>query len=119
MAAIKVDASKMTTAYDAGDWYNVAFTAGTVARLALPIMTTNLADNFDCGLTDIVVADLMAGFMVEMPGSSKVDHQTYMEGCFKTTPAFLDDMCAVANDFATKDNQKVLEGIKKVLGDFP
>ena len=82
-------------------------------------MTVAVEADFDCGLTDIIIADLMAGFMIEMPGNSGVEHKEYLEGCFKSSPSFLTDMCAVANDFATKDNQKVLEGIKKVLGDLP
>jgi len=62
-------------------------------------------EGFDCGLTDVMVADLLAGYMMEMPGSSGVSHSDYMKTCFATTayPAFLDDMCGVANSFATKD----------------
>jgi len=73
-------------------------------------------EDFDCGLSTTTVADLISGFMNSFTGWT---NHAYMEQCFKDTPQFETDMCDAANAFATKDNQKVLEGLQKVMADLP
>jgi len=59
---------------------------------------------------------MMAGFVHGITGS---DQKAYFETCFKDTDAFEKDVCDAVNDFMTKDNQKVLEGVKKIMSDLP
>jgi len=73
-------------------------------------------DTFDCGLNSDTVAYLISGFMKSFTGWNDFN---YLQSCFKDTPEFEKDMCDAANAFATKDNQKVLEGIQKVMADIP
>jgi len=119
---IAADAGKVSDAFTSQNFYDTGRDANILALKVLPAPPTmEVEEGFDCGLNDAMVADLMAGFMVQMPGSSGVDRHEYMESCFNTTayPQFLDDMCSAANSFATKDNQQVLAGIQKVLADLP
>jgi hypothetical protein len=116
------DASKVSDDFSRSNYWQVGYDANVLALKVLPAPPTmEVEEGFDCGLNDAMVADLMAGFMHEMPGSSQSVTHMYMESCFKTTayPEFLNDMCSAANSFATKDNQQVLAGIQKVLGDLP
>ena len=116
------DANKVSADFSSQSYWQAGFDANVLALTVLPAPPTmEVEEGFDCGLNDAMVADMMAGFMHEMPGSSQAVTHQYMESCFKTTayPQFLDDMCSAANSFATKDNQQVLAGLQKVLGDLP
>ena len=68
------------------------------------------------GLTSIEVADFAAGMIHGFTGN---DHKAYFETCFHDTVAFETDICTAVADFATKDNEKVLEAVKIVMGDMP
>ena len=70
----------------------------------------------DCQLNTVEVADFLAGFVYGFTGNN---WQSYFETCFKDTPAFETDVCTAVNDFATKENQKVIQGIQLLIGDFP
>jgi hypothetical protein len=55
-----------------------------------------------------MVADMLAGFVAGFTGN---DHKAYFETCMKDSDAFEMDICNAVNDFRTKDNQKVIEGL--------
>jgi len=116
------DANKVSDDFSSNNYFQAGYDANVVALKVLPSPPTmEVEEGFDCGLNDVMIGGLMAGFMIEMPGSSGVDRGVYMESCFNSTgyPQFLDDMCSAVNSFATKDNQQVLAGIQKVLADLP
>jgi len=118
---IQADISTLESDWDTQKYFDAGKDLADLATLAIGPISSGLEDVIDCGLNDAMVADLMAGFMNWMPYSSGIDRHEYMESCFKTTayPEFLNDMCSAANSFATKDNEQVLAGIQKVLGDLP
>jgi len=119
-AEIKTDISTLTSDWDTQKYFDAGKDLADLATLAIgPISSGLEAPGFECGLTDAMVADLVAGFMYEMPGSSKTITAEYMETCFKPDAQLLADVCEVANEFATKDNQKVLAGLQKALADLP
>jgi hypothetical protein len=73
----------------------------------------------DCGdftINTTVLADYLAGFFNGFTGH---DDKAAMETCFHDNDSFETDVCAFVADFRTKENQKVLEGLQKVLGDLP
>lgn len=70
----------------------------------------------DCGLNQTKIADFMSGFIMGFTGN---DHKAYFETCMIDTPQFEADMCTAVNDFATKDNQQVIQGVQLVLSDMP
>jgi len=118
MSTIKDDSSKLETAYDSGDWYTTGDMASAIAKIALPLPASSFGD-VTCGnfsLTDQGVADYLAGFIAGITGN---DHKAYFETCIKPTAAVEQDICTAVADFETKDNQKVLEGVKKILADVP
>ena len=67
-------------------------------------------------LNTIEVADFLAGFVHGFTGQ---DHKAYFESCIKDTPALEADVCTAVQDFYTKDNQKVLQGVQLLLKDLP
>ena len=74
------------------------------------------AASADCGsftLNTVEIADFLAGFVAGFTGD---DWQTYFEGCFQDTDAFEQTVCTAVNDFATKDNRMVIEGVHLLLG---
>ena len=54
-----------------------------------------------------------------MAGFTGNNNKADMEACFADSPQFETDVCEFVADFRTKENQKVLEGIQKLLGDLP
>ena len=75
-----------------------------------------IAATADCGsfsLNTVEIADFLAGFVAGFTGD---DWQTYFEGCFQDTDAFEQTICTAVNDFATKDNRMVIEGVHLILG---
>ena len=79
-------------------------------------MSNPLAATADCGsftLNTVEIADFLAGFVAGFTGD---DWQTYFEGCFQDTDAFEQTICTAVNDFATKDNRMVIEGVHLILG---
>ena len=75
-----------------------------------------IAATADCGnftLNTVEIADFLAGFVAGFTGD---DWQTYFESCFQDTDAFEQTICTAVNDFATKDNRMVIEGIHLMLG---
>ena len=118
MSTIKKDANTMEDDFDKKDYYGTADMASSVARIALPVPKSVGA--VDCyegfELNTVEVADFLAGFVHGFTGK---DHKDYFETCIKDTDSFEKDICDAVADFATKDNQKVLAGVKKVLKDMP
>lgn len=108
----------METYYDAGDYYNTALEASTLAKIALPLPSE--LGNADCGdftLSTVEVADFIAGFIDGFTGH---DHKAYMETCFKDTDAFETDVCTLVADLKTKDNQKIAEALHQLIStDLP
>jgi len=117
-AEITADITTLESDWDTQKYFDAGKDLADIATLAIGPISSTLGDGNACGLNDEMVGYLLAGFMYEMPGSSKNDDWSYMATCFKADDAFLADMCDAATDFATKDNQKVLEGLQKVLGDL-
>jgi len=73
-------------------------------------------ENFDCTLNAKEEADFLAGFIFGFTGH---DQKAYLESCYHDTPQFETDICNAVNDFSTKDNQKVIEGVQTILKDLP
>lgn len=118
MPTIKTDANEIEKDFDANDFYGAAKEASTIAKIALPLPPSYEA-SITCGdfsLTTVEVADYLSGFIYGFTG---VDHKDYFEKCFQDTQAFEQDVCDAVTDFRTKDNQKVIAGVKKLLGDLP
>ena len=117
MSDIKTDADELSKKFDAKDFYGAADMASTIARIALPVQSLGGVKE-DCLsiMNTTTAADFLAGFIYGFTGN---DHKAYFETCFKDNQEFENDICEVAYDFSTKDNQMVLQGVKKVLGDMP
>merc|ERR1719266_1424728 len=118
MDTIKKDADVMEDDYDAQDYYGTADMAASVAKIALPVQSS-LGASAQCGdfsLNTQEVGDFLAGFIHGFTGH---DNKDYFRTCFADNDAFENDVCTMVNDFRTKDNQKVIEGVKKVLADMP
>ena len=81
-----------------------------LATIAVPVR------DIECNLNTTEVADFLAGFVYGFTGNN---WQSYFETCFKDTPAFEADVCTAINDFATKDNHKIIQGIGILKNDFP
>ena len=82
-------------------------------------MSNPLATSVDCGtfsLNSTEIADFAAGFVAGFTGD---DYQTYFESCLQDTADFETQMCNAVNDFATKNNQKMVEGVHIVLTQIP
>merc|ERR1719464_299690 len=107
-AQISAQASQLSDAYTAGDYFTVGKVASEIGTEALPQQAFGEANN-TCGLTTPIIADILAGFVMGFTGH---DDRVYLEACFKDTDAFEQDMCDVADAFATKDNQRILAGIQ-------
>jgi len=105
---------ELTTAADKNDYFTVGKIASEIATEALPLQSFEETNN-TCGLTTPIIADILAGFVMGFTGH---DDRVDLEACFQDTDAFEQDMCDVAEAFATKDNQKILAGIQTVLGDL-
>ena len=115
MDTLKTDAAALEADYDAQDYYGTADMAASVAKLALPV-PAGFGATIDCGLSQTVVADFLAGFVHGFTGN---DHKAYFETCLIDTPAFEADMCDAVNKIATKDNQQVVLAVQEILGDMP
>jgi hypothetical protein len=113
-AQISAQASQLSDAYTAGDYFTVGKVASEIGTEALPQQAFGEANN-TCGLTTPIIADILAGFVMGFTGK---DDRVDLEACFKDTDAFEQDMCDVADAFATKDNQRILAGIQTILGDL-
>ena len=103
MSDIKTDADTLQTKFDAGDFYGAADMASTIARIALPVQTLGGVKE-DClaVMNTTTTADFLAGFVYGFTGN---DHKAYLETCFQDDAEFENDICEVAYDFSTKDNQ--------------
>jgi len=77
--------------------------------------------DYDCKdagvvFTDKDMSDYFAGFVAGLTGK---DHKATYESCLHVSTQFEMDICEVEADFKTKDNQKVLEAVQKILADVP
>merc|ERR1712151_1315133 len=119
MGHIKDDASKISNDFSSQNFYQAAFDSADIARTALPLPALEVSDpdpTCMATLNSKADADFLAGFIANFTGN---DHKDYLETCFKDTDQFRTDICSAVSDFATKDNQQVLEGIVTILHDLP
>ena len=118
MSTIKTDVDTLKHDFDHQDYYGASDMATSIAKIALPVPAslgdTKCYDGFT--LTTVEVADFLSGFIHGFTGN---DHKAYFETCFHDTDAFEVDVCTAVRDFASKDNEKVLEGVKLIMGDLP
>ena len=122
ISTVTADVSLLTDDFDAGNFYGTAMEAAALAKLALPVPSAEdleMVGDKDCGdftINTTVLADYLAGFFNGFTGN---DDKAAMETCFHDNDSFETDVCDFVADFRTKENQKVLEGLQKVLGDLP
>ena len=82
-------------------------------------MSNPLATSVDCGtfsLNSKEIADFAAGFVAGFTGD---DYQTYFESCIQDTQDFETTICTAVNDFMTKNNQQMVEGVHLILQQMP
>ena len=118
MAAIKADVKTLEGYFDSQDWYDAAKEASTIAKIALPVSSFENVGT-SCGdftIDQKSMADYLAGFIHGFTGE---DDRADLEANLVDDGKFQTDICTAVNDFRTKDNQKVLEGVKTLLGDLP
>ena len=115
---INTDIKTLGDDWDMTHYFDAGKELGDISVLAVgPIKTT--LGTVNCGdfsLDTVEIADFIAGFINGFTGK---DDKTYLEGCFKDDDSFEQDVCDAVADFRTKDNQKVLEGVQKILSDLP
>ena len=122
ISTVTSDVNLLTDDFDAKNYYGAAMEAAALAKLALPVPTAEdleMVGDKDCGdftINTTVLADYLAGFFNGFTGN---DDKAAMETCFHDNDSFESDVCEFVADFRTKENQKVLEGLQKVLGDLP
>ena len=113
LSTVQADIDVMVTDYNAQNYFDTAAEAATVAKLVLPVESA--LEDIECDLNTTEVADFLAGFVYGFTGNN---WQSYFETCFKDTPAFEADVCTAVNDFATKENQKIIQGLAIIKNDF-
>jgi len=121
MAEIKTDVKTLEGFFDKKDWFDSAVEASTIAKLALPLPAAENLGDYECKdagvvFTDKDMSDYFAGFVAGLTGN---DHKAYYESCLKVSTQFETDLCEIEADFKTKDNQKVLQAVQKILADVP
>ena len=119
ISTVTADVALLTDDFDAGNFYGTAMEAAALAKLALPVPSETTVGDVKCAdfeLSTKIIADYLAGFMGGFTGNN---NKADMEACFADSPQFETDVCEFVADFRTKENQKVLEGLQKLLGDLP
>ena len=123
ISTVTADVSILSDDFNNGNFYGTAMEAAALAKLALPLPSEEdmeaMVGDKDCGdfkINTTIIADYLAGFFNGFTGN---DDKAAMETCFHDNDGFESDVCEFVADFRTKENQKVLEGLQKVLGDLP
>jgi len=112
---IASDAGVVSDDFKANNFYGAGAAAAVVALEVLPSPPVLGESNNTCGLTQTMIADILAGFVDGFTGH---DDKADLETCLTVTDAFEQDMCNVADAFATKDNQRILAAIQTIMGDL-
>ena len=117
--AVKTDISTLETDWDSAQYFAAGQALADVATILIGPINSGLGTSVDCGdftLNTTEIADFLAGFVAGFTGD---DYQTYFESCVQDTQEFESSICTAVNDFMTKDNQKMVQGVQLILQQMP